>query len=512
MAPTWGQRLRGIVGSVLGADIIEENLERAVRDAQVTAEKAASPQSFFHDPYSMFFGREWLVRGNVALTPMDLRMMARSPIVGSIIQTRLNQISAFCQPSTNSYDYGFKVVPVHPEEKDKKDLKKNQDLLTEFLRTAGTLNYGEGSLEQFCRKVMRDSLTLDIMAAEIVPRKDGLPAYFVGVDAGTIVKLPESLKYDNSNPKEFVYAQLLDEVIRVRYTREQMMFGVRNPQTDIRANGYGMSELEMLINIVTIMGNAEKYNSTLLSQGGTQKGVMVVKGEVDKKEVDSFRRDFREAVQNAAQYWKAPVLSVGKEVEVNWLTIDRANKDMEYAQLFEFIVKVATAVYQIAPEEVNWKVGISGQRVAFNSGAKDTLDYSKDKGLRPLVSFFGDQLTMNLITKFDPRLKVAFEGIGAAAVDNTEMRVKEVTNFKTINQIREEMGMEPIVGGDIILNPTYIQALAGAGAAAAPAGGNGADTQVDDWMSDPDMQTLLDSPGLQKAMQKKGIVSIDWAK
>ena len=40
----------------------------------------------------------------------------------------------------------------------------------------------------------------------------------------------------------------------------ELCFGVRNPSTSIYANGYGVSELEELINVVTSMLWGDEYN------------------------------------------------------------------------------------------------------------------------------------------------------------------------------------------------------------------------------------------------------------
>jgi len=145
--------------------------------------------------------------------------------------------------------------------------------------------------------------------------------------------------------------------------------------------------------------------------------------------------------------------------EVNWLELDRSNKDMEYAQLFEFIVKLATGVYQISPEEVNWQIGGAGQSVTYNSGIGERLSYSQSKGLIPLLSFFSDVVTRSILQPLSLDIVMNFTGLGSGKGELADLRMKEVTLYKTVNEAREEAGFEKIEGGDVVLNPVYVSEL-----------------------------------------------------
>lgn len=451
---TIGQRVREIVGHAFGSDVMEYQLEKAVKEARDAAQTANQTTSFFYDPLSLFMGREWLLRSGNTLTFNDLRAMAKNPVISSIVNTRLNQVASFCTPSSGLVGYGFKVN--RQDGRTEQDPKEKE--VTAFLATAGFPGYGDNSLEDFVRRFVRDSLILDQANAEVVMRNNGLPAYFVTVDAATVRRLKGSLKYFPQKD-EPVYCQVLNEMVVTQYTSDQMIFGIRNPQTDIRANGYGSSELETLINTVTILTNAERYNAQSLSQGGTKKGVMVLKGDFDPKVTDAFKREFKEAVSNASQVWKPPVLTIGSEASVDWVELDRSNKDMEYSQLFEFIVKLATSVYQIAPEEINWRIGAAGAKVNFESRSGDTLGFSQDKGLRPLLHFVASELNSKIVTKFDPDLRVEFTGLDTGESEFLQEKVKAATTIKTLNEVREDVGLKPIIGGDIVLNDIYLKGL-----------------------------------------------------
>lgn len=451
--PTLSQRVRHMVGDAFGASLVEENIEKALKAVK---ERIAQPESHFYDQAQLFMGHEWLSKGQATATYEDLRAMAKNPIVGAIIQTRLNQVAAFCRPQLKDHELGYRVEPVDPEAKPD---KARAEEISDWVYSMGTVGYGEPLLETFARKFIADSLILDQACAEVVHQRDGLPAYAVPVDGATIRRLKPSLEFPTPNDTKPWFAQVLGDKIVNTYTREEMIFAIRNPRTDIKSLGYGFSELETLIRTVSSIVNTEKYNSGQLLQGGTQKGVLVVRGDADQDQFNIFKRDFREAIRNAASQWRPPVLLVGKDAQVDWVTLDRSNRDMEYAALFDFLVKQACGVYQIDPAEINWSIGQTGTSVVFNGSQADQQLASKERGLRPLLTFFFNTLNGHLISKLDPNYRLKHAGLDEDRQVEIENITKEAATLKTLNEVRADRNLPPLKGGNIILNPVYLQAL-----------------------------------------------------
>ena len=450
--PSLSQRVRDIIGDSLGASIVEQNIEKAI---QAVKERAAAPEAVFYDPMTLFMGREWLVRGGAGLGFDDLRAMARNPIIGSIIQTRITQIAAYMRPQKSAYDVGYQITSVDVE---KTNTAKASEI-SKWLFSSGMEGYGEPLLETLARKFFRDSLELDQATIEIVMRRNLTPAYMVAVDAGTIRRLKESLNHALPAKKgDIHYVQIMQDRIVAKFTDEQLIFGIRNPTTNVKTMGYGMSELEILIRTVTTILNTERFNAGQLTAGGTSKGMLIVKGTTDQEQMNAFKRDFREAIRNAASYWRPPVLQVSADADVKWETLDRSNRDMEYAQLFDFLVKQACGVYQIDPAEINWQIGAAGSKTTFESGQGQKVKFSKEKGLKPLLNFFANHLNGEVINLIDPGYRVDFVGMDQDRKTDSEIRDREVRAWRTVNEVRAELGDEEIEGGDIILDDIFAKA------------------------------------------------------
>lgn len=445
------QRLQHIIGDSFGASIVEQTIEKAIKESR---ERAAEPKSIFYDPLTMFMGRNWLQRTDNQITPQDLRMMARNPIIASIINTRLNQIAAFCIPRSEEYQLGYEITPMDGKTKD----PEMQEAIRDWVRTMGIEGYGEALLENFARKFMRDSLTLDQGCAEIVNARDGTPAYTVVIDAGKIKRTRASLSYATpTGSQDPWYCMVVEEQIVAEYAQNEMIFGIRNPQTDMSFVGYGQSEMETLVRTITTLINTEKYNAGQMTQGGTQKGIFTVQGDVDKDQFEIFKRDLREAIRNAANYWRPPVLRIGKDSKVDWVALDRSNRDMEYAALFEYLVKLSCGVYQIDPSEINWSINAAGTKVNFEGNPEKKSGVSRDKGLRPLLTFLANQINLSLVHRMDPRFRLEFLGFDADRQADADVINKEVTTFKTVNEARKERKL-PSLGpaGDVILSQYFV--------------------------------------------------------
>lgn len=442
------KRLRDSIGDSFGADVVEMNLEKAIEDMRVRSQRGPEPESQFYDPVSMFMGREWLQRTQEGLSSEDLRRMAKNPIVGSIIQTRKNQVASFCQPQKDEYDLGF-VIEGHRGKKLNEASRLN---IVDWVQGCGLPGHGEPIMEGWVRKFIEDSLILDQATTEIVNARDGTPAYLVSVDAATVKRLPSSLNYVQSD--EPVFCQVIQEKIVAEYRHDQMIFAVRNEKTDLNYAGYGMSELETLIRTVSTIINAERYNSGQLQQGGMQKGFFVIKGEAGSDQVASFKRDLRETLRNGANLWSPPVLQISKDGEVKWEAMDRSQKDMEYSGLFEFLVKQACGIYQIDPSEVNWQISGHNQ-ITYEGNNNQKVRNSQNKGLLPLLTFISNQLNMKVINRLDPAAHIAFKGYDRDKEADIKVAKDEVQYFKTVNEKRAELGLKPIPGGDIILNEVF---------------------------------------------------------
>ena len=92
----------------------------------------------------------------------------------------------------------------------------------------------------------------------------------------------ESYRYKGYLPR---YCMVWEEMILknpttkepILYYPWELGFGIRNKSSNIRRNGYGTSELEILVEIITWILWGMQYNGNFFSQGSQPKGFINIK-------------------------------------------------------------------------------------------------------------------------------------------------------------------------------------------------------------------------------------------
>jgi len=401
-----------------------------------------------------------------------LKNMAKTPVINAIIKTRKNQIADFAEPQADKYSTGFiirKKLKTGEDAKRKptKEEQKVMDEIKDFIMNCGTgVDWEHDDFETFIRKIVDDSLTYDQMTFEIVRDKAGRPYEFFATDASTyrIADSYDDEYYEKKGDGKRVprqgyypnYVQIFNGVVESEFYPWELCFGVRNPTTNVYNVGYGMSELEELVTTVTSMLWAEEYNRRFFSQGSAPKGLLRVKGQVNEKELSAFRQQWNGMIQGVQNAWKTPIV----DADIDWIDLQKNNRDMEYNAWMEFLIKVACAIYSIDPNEIGFNISNStGSSSMFESGGDNKVKNSKDKGLYPILKFLQRKINKYIVSQLNDDYELLFCGLNGTTIEEElEMEIKKLTNFQTINETRAVFNMKDIEGGDIILNPTYTQA------------------------------------------------------
>lgn len=423
------------------------------------------PKSWFVDPNSMLsqIGFGWRLEPTRVTFDTHRNIAMKDSVIAGIIQTRLNQMAAFCQPQRNEYSVGFKAQHVnHKYHRYTQRDREHAHKLERFVMNCGCDdNPGRDDFETFVRKFMRDSLIMDQGTFEKTFRWSNLPHSFAAVDASTFrfKSLPEG---DRGVPidrhayeTQEMYVQLLDGEIHEYYTPKELAFLVRNPRTDLMVNGYGLPEGEMLITTITSHLFAEKWNQSVFSQGSTVKGLLNMKGNIPPHRFDEFKRMWMTQVSGVSNAWRTPVLNAE---EVQWIPVQPSNTDMGYEQWLNYLIKVECMIYQIDPAEINFDMRAgTGQQPMFMSNNEAQQKISKDRGLQPLLRFLFKAINRHIISQLDPEWELVPAGLDAKTEEQAiDLDQKAANTYLTINEIRAHHGLAPVEHGDVVANPTYI--------------------------------------------------------
>ena len=454
--------------------------QKALNTIQQKENQAMQPKAFFIDPLE-FNSNLGYKDKSFSLSYTTLKRMSKTPIINSIIKTRKNQVADFAEPQENKYSTGFVVRKKSKngveQKMDNKD-KRIAFAITDFLLKGGNVGEWEhDDFDTFIRKIVDDSLTYDQMTFEIMRNRRGKVESFVATDAATF-RMANSFfakDYDIpyfSNDKGLwgqdksdygpkikgyypAYVQVYQNVKVSEFYPWELCFGIRNPSTSIFDNGYGCSELEELINVVTSLLWGDEYNRRFFSQGSAPKGMLRVKGAVNETALQQFKQQWQSMITGVMQSWKTPVVNQ----DVEWIDLQKNNRDMEYSSWMEYLIKIACAIFNIDPIEIGWDISrSSGRNGLFEGSQEKRLQNSKDKGLYPLLKFLQRKINKYIVEQIHPDYEFVFMGLNGMTIDQElELDIKKVQAFATINEIREKYEMKPLEGGDVIENAVFVQ-------------------------------------------------------
>lgn len=473
--------------------ILEKAIKSDSPDDLIAASKAISKmnkasnspaKAFFIDPLQ-FNANLGYKDKTFSLSYTTLRRMASTPIINAIIKTRKNQIADFAEPQADRYSTGFIVrkkakngVEAKMDEKD----KKIANAITDFLLNCGAENsWTNDDFDTFIRKLVDDSLTYDQMTFECIRNRRGKLERFMATDASTF-RVAESAFDEDYNNQFFTnrgadawynrpadkskevngylpqYVQIYQNAVVNEFYPWELCFAVRNPTTSIYANGYGVSELEELINVITSMLWGDEYNRRFFSQGSAPKGLIRVKGGMSESAIQQFKQQWQAMINGVMNSWKTPVV----QADVDWIDLQKNNRDMEYSSWMEYLIKLACAIYSIDPSEIGWDISrSSGNGGLFEKSEAERIQNSKDKGLYPMLKFLQRKINKYIVEQINPDFEFAFMGLNGMTIEQElDMDIKKLSNFATLNETRQKYDLPPIKDyGDIVENSIFWQAM-----------------------------------------------------
>ena len=419
------------------------------------------------------------------LSYQTLYRMSKTPIISAIIKTRKNQIADFAEPQADRYNTGF-VIRKKPvdgiEQKMTKRDEKIANSITDFIiNCGGNSSWVNDDFDTFIRKIVEDSLVYDQMTFECVRNRRGQLESFVATDASTFriadTAFDEDFKnkfFDNRGAGLFLnnnifssrklengyapqYVQVYQNAVINEFYPWELCFGVRNPNTSIYSNGYGCSEMEELINIITSMLWGDEYNRRFFSQGSAPKGLLRVKGGMNEQALQQFRQQWQAMISGVMQSWKTPVV----DADVDWIDLQKNNRDMEYSSWMEYLIKQACAIYSIDPSEIGWDISRSGGNSGLFEGSQaERLQHSKDKGLYPMLKFIQRKINKYIVSQINPEFEFVFMGLNGMTVEQElDHDLKKLNSFMTVNEIRRKYDLPEIEDvGEVVENSVFYQA------------------------------------------------------
>lgn len=407
-----------------------------------------------------------------------LRRMGDIFVVRAVVNTRVEQVQNFLHFSTDEQKEGYTIRRKrNPFEKQSTEHSREDQIkiayIRKFLEEGGFHDKWESfdTFQDFGRKVVFDSLTLDQLAFEIVRDRSWNLARYRAVDASLIRFLDsidpkfrdefEKYRFKGYLPKYCMAWQ--GQIMENPVTHESVIFypwelgiGIRNKSTNIYKNGYGTSELETLSSVMTWILWGFEYNGNYFSKSSQPKGIINVKNpNISQSSLDEFRQAWQQTMVGTRNSHRTPIIN---GLDLQWLDLSKnTNRDMEFSEWVKFLLVMTCAVYRIDPSELGFQfkdqTNIFGQ-----AGQKERLQHSKDKGLKPILVFLQEVINYYLVSELDEDFEFVFTGVDAEDEGRqVEIDAKKIQNgMVCLEDIFEKYsGRKFNPKTDTILNQSY---------------------------------------------------------
>ncbi|WP_293371540.1 phage portal protein [Nevskia sp.] len=389
-------------------------------------------------------------------------MVEQVPILNAIIMTRIRQVQRFCSPLEQRDGPGFQIRHVDLKHKVTPEETQQMQMLSRFFTNCGwefnpraRKRLRRDNFLQFMSKHVRDSLIMDSAPIETEYKRDrrrGIDGFYA-VDGSTIRLCTESGYQGDDN----VYAlQVVQGRVRTAYTYDDLIYEPRNPRTEVAMAGYGLSETELLVRVVTGLLNAMTLNIKGFSENAIPRGILHLVGDFTQEDLDAFRRYWNGMVRGVNNAWALPVMAASDpDSKASFEKIDAGFNEMYFSKWMTFLTSIACAVYQMAPDEINFESFTNGSSSLGGEDKVEKIAASKDKGLRPLLSTLEAEMSDFICSDFSSNFVFRWSGLDEDDADqNHELRKL----LGTFDELRAEEGREPIGGelGQAPVNPALL--------------------------------------------------------
>lgn len=454
----------------------KRNKDRKPSDLASAEASAKKLQSLLTYPELWGYMRSGTMRGvREKILKIDFQtirnVVDRVPMISAIINTRSDQIRKYSEYTTEKGQTGFEFYWADPnKEIADKDYKLFYQI-ADFLYQTGIMYDGqrEDDFSDYLDMFVREVLTVDQISTELQRNRKGEVIAFWALDGATIKRIDP--KEFNANfprgpadpsgrkvTKDTKFVQVVEDQVTNVYSDEDLIFDYKYKRVDLRFRGFGYSPVEQCIDLITTLLFGYNYLRDQMMRDRVPKGFIQVMGDVGKDQLDAVREYWYSAMSGAGGIWSIPILPSGKDgVGIDWKNIQPSNRDMEYHKLMMFISTVIGAVFSIDLAEMGIKTDDTTALIGETSEPR--IQASKDRGMVSLLKFIGQHIN-KIVRKVNDEVKFRF--IGFEREDEAKLvdiKKKMVETYLTINQIRENEGLDPINEdyANVVLNPQAVQ-------------------------------------------------------
>lgn len=231
-----------------------------------------------------------------------------------------------------------------------------------------------------------------------------------------------------------------------------IQFKTSHPRSDV----YGLAPLSVCLRMAGIDNSQTDYISAFFNNAAVPFGMLTVKQVLDEAEIERIRTRFRQQYTGLEGWHNMMVLD---EAEANYEQLGLAPGEIEIKTIRDISEARICGVFQVPPMVVDALVGMAH---ATYSNKQEARKGFWQETLMPIYRRHADVINLQLAPEFgdDVRVRWDFGSVIALREETTALhdRVRSdfMAGYVTVNEARQRIGVEPVVGGDIFLRPIQL--------------------------------------------------------
>ena len=337
-----------------------------------------------------------------------------------IIGMRIADVLSYANLSKHAWKRGWRIVQREADKNPSKETRRDIVAAENFIMNCNTEltgserdKRGYTSFRQFLSMLTRGSLIMDGMAVWTDRGDDGKVQAFKALPPGNIrMTLPGG--YMN-NPDIFAVAVDQAGTILTTFTREELVWYVRNPRADPDIYGYGLPEIQLAVRLIQAFQNAFDVNADAFSRSHVPNGMLLLKGVGwVQRQLDILTRVWNNMLSGVTKRWSMPALVVPKDGDITVLDLsDIRGKDAYYEILMNLSMGAFCTVFRFPPHRLGYRIsGKGGDSELPNQTATDRVD-EEDIGKVELLGHIELMINEYLLSSRFPHLQFEFSGKNA---------------------------------------------------------------------------------------------------
>lgn len=219
------------------------------------------------------------------------------------------------------------------------------------------------------------------------------------------------------------------------FNKAEIAYFMRNTRS---MSVYGYSPVQAIIDIVKSLHYSTLYNKRFFEETPIPDGAL---GLLDTNEtemkafVDWWQTEFK------GQPHKLAVINK----DIKWQPFNISQRELEFLDTQKWYFRLVISMFGLTPTELGLTEDVN------KATSESQTELSKRKGIRPLLKIVENFINEDIIPE------LGYEGIEFAYIyDDPQEKKSRLENWqlelnmgvKTINEVREEMGLEPVAYGD----------------------------------------------------------------